>query len=203
MSAVQPVKLLVGRAVLDATAPGTRAAVEQWNEKQRSAAIPDEFNPAVIDIRKFDAMVAALGPDSAAVIGGRPMALDTRRLGIGASSPTTPGSFKAPLALHVVREHTDSVSVQADFIIDCDLAKARANAARAMTHEAEGAVQAAEARHDSGTDARVRRWAVARVWEENAIAAAACTPGDDELVEDSEAATKATDAAVLLGGSMQ
>lgn len=197
------VKFLVGREVLDAGAPGTRAAVERWSARQHSRAIPDELNPAVIDLAKFDAMVAALGPDAAALAGGRPVALDPRRLGIGASSPTTPASFKSPLQLHVVREYTDSVAVQAAFTVDCGLARARANAARAMTREADAAVRAAQTGHDSGTEARVRRWAVARVWEENAVAAAACSPGDAELVADSEAATKATDAAVLLGGSMQ
>lgn len=194
-------KLLVGRQELDAAAPATRDAVAQWSAAQHDPDFPDEFNPAVIDMAKFDALLAALPAENP--LQGRTVTLDARRLGIGASSPTTPASFKPPLALEVIEEHTSSVDVRAAFTIDCALARSRAAAARDLTHQAERDVEAAQARRDSGTAARVRRWAVARVWEENAIAAAACTPGDTALLADSEAATKATDAAILLGGSMQ
>ena len=195
-------KLLVDRSVLDARAPATRRAVEQWSKKQHSAALADEFNPAVIDMAKFDAFVAALTPETEAVLKGRPLALDARNLRIGASAPTAPSSFVAPLTLTVLAEYTDSVSARANATTLCGAARTRAGASRVLTRQAEQDVAAAQARGDSGTEARVRRWAVARVWEENAEAAAACAPDDGTLAADRDAARSAADAAVMLGGSM-
>lgn len=193
----------IGHHRIEAGTPELERAVEQENGVARIAGLPDTLNPAIIDPAKARALVQAISPADAAALGGKALLLSPSLLRIGASSPTTPGSFAGPVAVTVVDTHGAAVSARAAAPVDCALARQQAAAARTEFAAAEQGVarqEAAKPADNPGlvalSDARSRRFAVATVWKENAAAALECAPGDAAAQQDHAAASQAVSATV-------
>ena len=196
-------RLLIGAGVMDAASADAVKAIEAQNARVRLPGLPDEFNPNVIDPAKAAALLSALPPNAAEVLGGKALFLDGVELGVGASAPTTPASFKPPVALSVIADHGPSVSARAAFKVDCAVASSRAAAARQRAAQADSAVKALEAQRQNSGAAKLLRQAVTQAWRQNAGAVADCAPGDAAAAADRDAALRAVSAALVLGGSME
>ncbi len=196
-------KVEIGRAVLDASSPEAVAAIEAENARNSLPGLPDELNPRMIDTAKWRALVGALSPGAAEVLGGRPLFLDPVGLRIAASSPTKPASFGPSTRLTAGDTVGDAIMARSDAPYDCDLARARAQAARKQTQGADQQVKALESRQEAAAMERQVRYAAALAWRENATAAAGCQPGDPQAAAEQRAAEQAASDFILLGGSMQ
>lgn len=182
----------VGVASADAVA----AAAAKANAARRLDGLPDVLNPDLIDPAKLTALLARL-PDAAAphrrVLARRALFVDPAGLRVGTSSPTTPASFAEGLALEIDDADGDPVIARAVVAVDCGLARTRAAEARAHLDGVAREVADLEARRDVRAlpPARLRRYAVARAWRDNAVAASRCAPDDAAAKADRDAAEQA------------
>jgi hypothetical protein len=203
--AVPALRLRIDRSIVaaaDKAAVG--AAITAANARAHSPGLPDAFNPSVIDPAKAEALLSALmqpSGEAVAPLSGRALELNAMALRIGTSSPTTVASFAPPIKLEVASEHGETVSARALVPVDCGIAKDRAAEARRRTDEADREYKAATG--DAIMPVRQRRYALARVWFDNAGAQAACAPNDAAAAADRDAAERSMHASVVAGGSMQ
>lgn len=204
-SAAAGLRLRIDRSVVAAAdRDAVGAAIAAANARARDPALPDAFNPAIIDPAKAEALLSALlqpSGEALAPLGGRVLEFNAMALRIGTSSPTTAASFRRPFTLQVAGEHGETVSARAVAPVDCDVARDRAAEARRRTEAADRDYQAATG--DAVMPARLRRSALSRVWFDNASAQAACAPDDPAAAADRDAADRAMKASVVVGGGMQ
>jgi hypothetical protein len=201
MAAPAP-QLRIGRTTLPASdSAGIAAAIEAWNSQSAIADVPAAFNPQTIDPAKAAALLAALAHAPDDVLAGRTLILDATSLRIGTSSPTTPDSFAGALHLEIDSEHGPAVIARAVVPTDCDLARARAAAAKTLAAEADRKVAAATG--DAAVPARRQRQAITRAWFDNAAALAGCVPNDATAQADRAEAEAAMKAAIVIGGMIQ
>lgn len=213
-------RVRAGRVSVDATdTSAVDAAIAQSNAKLRIALLADVLNPSIIDPAKAHALLAALAklPASAlAPLRGHSLYLNAPELPIKTTSPTTPGSFVHLGGIAAADLQGDTALVRLRMRLDCDLARTQAAAARpaldaikavvaqyqAVREAATGEVET-QALHDLSA-ARLRRFAIAGAWAENAAAAHACAPGDAHLRAEHEAAQQAlSEFAVPSGGGLE
>lgn len=200
-----PLQLRIDRATIDASdKAAVNAAIAAANTKSHDPGLPDTLNPAIIDPAKADALLSALmrpPADAIAPLAGRALELNAMALRIGTSSPTTVASFAPPIKLEIASEHGDMVSARAMVPADCGIARDRAAEARQRTEEADKTYKAATG--DAIMPIRLRRYALSRVWFDNASAQASCAPDDAAAKADRAAAEHMMKSAVVIGGSMQ
>jgi len=218
-AAATGLRVRVGRVTVDAAdAPGVDAAIAQSNARLRLALLADALNPSIIDPAKAHALLAALAklPASAlAPLGGHSLYLNAPDLPIKTTSPTTPASFAQLAGIAAADVQGDTVLVRLRIKLDCDLARTQAAAARQALDAIKPVVAQYQAARDAATGeaeaqalhdlsaARLRRFAIAGAWAENAAAASACAPGDAQLRAENAAAQRATsEFAVPSGGGL-
>jgi len=198
-------RLRIGPTVVAAAdRQGVNAAIAAANARAREAGLPDAFNPDVIDPGKAEALLSALmrtPGEALAALGGRILEFNPMALRIGTSSPSTVASFASSVTLEIMSDHGDIASARVVGPVDCELAREQAKGARLQTEEADREYQAATGGMIMA--ARRRRYALARVWFDNAAARAACAPNDIAATADRDAAESAMNASVVIGGSMQ
>jgi hypothetical protein len=203
--AAPALRLRIDRSIVaaaDKAAVG--AAITAANARARSPDLPDAFNPAVIEPAKAEALLSALmqpSGEAIAPLSGRALDLNATALRIGTSSPTTVASFVPPVKLEITSEHGETVSARVLGPVDCGIAKDRAAEARRRTEEADREYKAAAG--DAIMPVRQRRYALARVWFDNASAQAVCAPNDAAAAADRDAAERSMHNSVVAGGSMQ
>jgi hypothetical protein len=198
-------RLNINRSIVAAAdTKAVAAAIAAANARARDPSLPDAFNPALIDPAKAEALLTALlrpPGDAVAPLAGRALELNPMALRIGTSSPTTAASFARPFTLEVASEHGDTVIARAVAPVDCDIARDRAAEARRRTEAADREYKAATG--DAIMAARLRRYALSRVWLDNAGAQAECAPNDAAAAADRDAAERTMKASVVIGGSME
>jgi hypothetical protein len=180
------------------------AAIAATNARAREAGLPDALNPDVIDPSKAEALLNALmtaPAETLAMAEGRILEFNPVALRIGTSSPSTVASFASPVTLEITSDHGEIVSVRVVGPVDCELAREQAKEARLQTEQADREYQAATG--DAIMAARRRRYALTRVWFDNAAALAVCVPNDAAAAADRDAAERAMNASIVIGGSMQ
>lgn len=203
-------KLRAGHAQLEASArrADLLAAIEQSNRKARLANLPDHLDPEIIDPEKalaFRAGLSRLPAQLLQPLSGRTLLLNYPDLLVGASAPTDPSTFAQPFKLEVVDVQGDVVLARTLTQVDCRLARARLAEAKARLNGAELEVRQLQARLPelSGapekehatllalSTARLRRFALAQVWEQNARLCLDCPGAGPTDRQDWEAATHA------------
>jgi hypothetical protein len=198
-------RLRIGPTVVAAAdREAVSAAIAATNARAREAGLPDALNPDVIAPSKAEALLNALmrtPGETLAAVEGRILEFNPMALRIGMSSPSTVASFASPVTLEITSDHGEMVSARAVGPVDCELARERAKEARLQTEQADREYQAAVG--DAIMAARRRRYALTRVWFDNAAALAVCVPNDAAAAAERDAAERAMNASVVIGGSMQ
>jgi hypothetical protein len=214
------VKLRAGHAVVDGTAwrADLPALIEQSNRKARLDGLPDHLNPEIIDPEKAAAFLAALAKRPAAALqplAGRTLFLNYAGLMLGASAPIRAATFAEPFEIEVADVQGEVVLARLILRVDPVLARERATEARVRIRSADAEVKALEAQLSAtpGTSdkerevlvslsmARSRRYAIARVWLENAEAWVHGAKSDSVAKADLEAAASAAKSYFVLSGS--
>jgi hypothetical protein len=203
------IKVRIGRAVLEADHGNSElsAAIGESNRKAHIEGLPDHLNPEVIDVEKAKALLAALPKlpaEELKPLMGRTLFLNYDGLMLGASAPTRPAAFGQPFKIEIADVQGDVVLARLTLSVDCALARERSTEARTRLKTAEDEVKTLEKRASSasGTDqerdilsslsaARSRRYALARVWEQNARTWAACPGADSAAKSDLKSASRA------------
>jgi len=211
-----PLKLRVGHAEIDPASgrAALLAAIEESNRKARLADLPDHLDPEIIDAEKAVALINGLSrlPRQALQpLAGRILLLNYPELMIGASAPSRPETFSHPFKLEVADVQGNLVLARAVAEIDCALARERAAAARDRLRSVQAEVEGLESRlpavagepdkeHDTLvalSKARLRRFALAQAWQQNARAWTNCPGADSAAKDDLEAASQAVDSYVV------
>ncbi len=200
-----PLRVMIDRTIIAAADAGAvRAAIAKANATARTPGLPDSSNPAIIDPVKAEALLAALMKPSGnglAPLKGRALDLDPMPLRIGTSSPTAAESFAHPFVLKVTSEHGHTVSATASVPVDCQLARDGAAEARRQTELADREVRTAAG--GSVMALKLRRYAAAMAWLDNAAAHLACAPHDGAAIADRDAADRMMRSSAVLGGRME
>ena len=193
----------IGGAVVDAADRGAViAAIRAANGRVRVEELDDALNPWLIEEGRALALLEALGRLPAGEIqrlGGRAV-----ELGIGLpvmmTSPVGGGGFAGITGFDAVEGQGDRIVVRVTPVIDCGRAGRVAGAAQGALEREVLHVRLLETRRELAPGgehaavlralavARVRRFALATAWHENAAAAEACRPADrDAAIALSEA----------------
>jgi hypothetical protein len=208
------IKLRVGHAVLNnpVQLSDLAAAIDKANAQVRLENLPDHLNPGIIDRDKAQAFVDALSrlsEDSLKPLSGQALLLDYDGLMLGASAPTLSATFAQPFKIEVVDVQRSAVLARVSAQPDCDLARSRVAEARARVKSLEEEVKRLESQSSATPDAatlsvlsaaRLRRFAAARAWEQNARAWSDCPQADSNSKTDLADATRAVSAYAVPSG---
>jgi hypothetical protein len=211
-----PLTLRVGQAEINPASgrAALLAAIDESNRKARLEDLPDHLDPEIIDPEKAVALLNGLSrlPRQALrPLAGRILLLNYPDLMIGASAPSRPETFSHPFKLEVADVQGNLVLARAVAEIDCALALERAAAARERLKSVQAEVERLESRlpavagapdkeHDTLvalSKARLCRFALAQVWQQNARAWTNCPGADSGAKAALEAASQAVDSYVV------
>ncbi len=216
MEAADALPVRIGRAIVDGgDLAAVEAAIKTANAKVRLAGLEDALNPWLIEPARAMALLEALARLPATErgkLGGLPIALSIG-LPVMATSPTTMAGFAGLTGIAAVEAHGTASVVRVAMPLDCDLARRQSEVARSALERMELEVAALEQRmrlpggdrtdllHQLGA-ARLRRFALATTWRENAVADQACRPGDRGAADGLMAAEEKLARYAVPGGSL-
>ena len=216
VEAADALPVRIGRAIVDGgDLAAVEAAIKTANAKVRLAGLEDALNPWLIEPARAMALLEALARLPATErgkLGGLPIALSIG-LPVMATSPTTMAGFAGLTGIAAVEAHGTASVVRVAMPLDCDLARRQSEVARSALERMELEVAALEQRmrlpggdrtdllHQLGA-ARLRRFALATTWRENAVADQACRPGDRGAADGLMAAEEKLARYAVPGGSL-